>query len=223
MNRQLAKFLIRLYPPAWRARYGAEFHTFLESRRVSAADVLNIAACGVTERADEAWQAALPLLGFACLVILASGFSLYIAVSDHPSGLLWLCWAGVVGTCAALTASLLPSAGPAALSVSALVALFTLVSVVAALRFGTWHLAVAVAMLWLSQIWRALARHYAAAIVPGRRKLALLGIAMLSSAAFGLIHRGSFAGQDVWSLLFFPLLVITDTLWVARRALAEKQ
>jgi len=223
VKRSHSRFLIRLYPSAWRTRYGPEFQTFLESRQVPLWDVLNIAACGLMERVSEAWQAALPLIGFAYWVTVAVGFSFYVAISDHPSALLWLCWAGMVATCATLTAFRLGSAGPATLSVFALGALSTLVSIVAALRLGTRQLAVAVAMLWVSQIWRGLTRHYAAIIVPGRRKLALLGIAMLSSAAFGLIHRGGFAGNDIWSLLFFPILVITDTLWVTRRVLAEKR
>lgn len=50
MNPRAARFLTRLYPPAWRARFGEEFQTFLESRRVSAWETLNIASRAVAEQ-----------------------------------------------------------------------------------------------------------------------------------------------------------------------------
>jgi len=46
MNPRFARFLIGLYAPTWRARFGTEFQTFLESRHVSAGEALVIALRG---------------------------------------------------------------------------------------------------------------------------------------------------------------------------------
>lgn len=50
MNPRLAQFLVRLYPPSWRARYGAEFLTFLESDRGGLRNSANVAWSALCER-----------------------------------------------------------------------------------------------------------------------------------------------------------------------------
>jgi uncharacterized membrane protein len=50
MNPWLARFLTRLYPPAWRDRYGAEFEAFLEEGRGDLGTPLNVAWSALRER-----------------------------------------------------------------------------------------------------------------------------------------------------------------------------
>jgi hypothetical protein len=56
MNPRLAGFLTRLYPPAWRARYGAEYRMFLEARSVSAVEILDVVAQAAVEHVREKWR-----------------------------------------------------------------------------------------------------------------------------------------------------------------------
>ena len=56
MNPRLAGFLTRLYPPAWRARYGAEYRMFLEARSVSAVEILDILGQAAVEHVREKWR-----------------------------------------------------------------------------------------------------------------------------------------------------------------------
>ncbi len=91
MNRRLAKFLTRLYPPDWRARYGAEFQTFLESRTVSVREVLNVVGRAAIERVLEDLRYAPILIAFALALTggayfgaghtLREAFSQYAALS----------------------------------------------------------------------------------------------------------------------------------------------
>lgn len=89
MNRHLAKFLTRLYPPDWRARYGAEFQTFLESRSVPAKEVLNVIGRAAIEHVLEDLRYAPILIAFALAaaggVYLATGHGLREALSHYPA------------------------------------------------------------------------------------------------------------------------------------------
>lgn len=50
MNPRLARFLTRLYPPAWRKRYGAEFEALLETERVGFRTPFDLARSALLER-----------------------------------------------------------------------------------------------------------------------------------------------------------------------------
>jgi hypothetical protein len=50
MNPRLAQFLVRLYPSAWRKRYGAEFAAFLESGKGGLRTSANVGWSAVCER-----------------------------------------------------------------------------------------------------------------------------------------------------------------------------
>ena len=97
MNRRAARFLTRWYPPAWRARFGEEFQAFLEARRVSPAEALNVAVCALSER----FFGAVPLIGYACVLALSAAGALFLANDQHPAQTigahrtLWLVWATI--------------------------------------------------------------------------------------------------------------------------------
>jgi len=50
MNRRLARALVRLYPTAWRRRYGAEFASLLEDGPGGLGAALNVVASALGER-----------------------------------------------------------------------------------------------------------------------------------------------------------------------------
>ena len=50
MNPRLARFLTRLYPPAWRRRYGAEFEALLETERAGFGTPFEVAWSALAER-----------------------------------------------------------------------------------------------------------------------------------------------------------------------------
>lgn len=50
MNPRLARFLTRLYPPAWRKRYGAEFEALLETERAGFRTPFEVAWSALAER-----------------------------------------------------------------------------------------------------------------------------------------------------------------------------
>ncbi len=52
MNPTLARFLTRLYPPAWRKRYGAEFRALLETERLGFGTPFEVAWSALAERID---------------------------------------------------------------------------------------------------------------------------------------------------------------------------
>jgi hypothetical protein len=56
MNSRFAGLLTRLYPPAWRARYGAEYRMFLEARSVPAVEILDVIAQAAVEQVREKWR-----------------------------------------------------------------------------------------------------------------------------------------------------------------------
>ncbi len=57
MNRTLARWLLRAYPPAWRARYGEEFQDLLHAGRSGPATVLDVLRSAVRERCSPQLQA----------------------------------------------------------------------------------------------------------------------------------------------------------------------
>jgi len=120
MTRRSARFLTRLYPPAWRARYGEEFQLFLESRRVPLVEALNIVASAFSERA----AGLLPILLYAlvaafaaggALRLTASGVPLAQAIDAHPA--FWLGWAIVEAISLALVAAGAVAVAPAVFTI----------------------------------------------------------------------------------------------------------
>jgi hypothetical protein len=108
MTRRTARFLTRLYPPAWRARYGEEFQTFLESRRVRPLEVLDAIASALSERL----AGSLTIMLYACLATFAAGGALYLTTSGAPlvqiidtHRALWLGWALIEAGSLALAAA----------------------------------------------------------------------------------------------------------------------
>lgn len=96
MTRRTARFLTRLYPPAWRARYGEEFQAFLESRSVQLTEILSTVGSALSER----FMGALPIILYASVAAFAAGGSLYLAASGalviqalDAHRALWLSWA----------------------------------------------------------------------------------------------------------------------------------
>lgn len=114
MNPTLARFLTRLYPPAWRKRYGAEFKALLETERLGFGTPFEVAWSALAERfhptqevAKEQcfatqvvrpwWRAPsavfclapIPMLAgayaIACLILWA-GWRMFIPGSDSPFG-----------------------------------------------------------------------------------------------------------------------------------------
>ncbi len=124
MTRRAARFLTGLYPSEWRARYGEEFQTFLESRRVSPAEALKTVASALSERFLEAnivinLQRSLTIMGYACLATIAAGGALYLAVDDtslahaiQTHRALWVCWAVIEAGSLALLAAGIAIAAP---------------------------------------------------------------------------------------------------------------
>ncbi len=111
MNRRLASLLTRLYPPAWRARYGAEFEVLLASGRGGLRTVANIFWSALQERLSptpglresrsqfQSWCLRAPwaMFGLAPLFLLAgaylvaccylwSGWQIFLPGADTPFG-----------------------------------------------------------------------------------------------------------------------------------------
>jgi hypothetical protein len=89
MNPRLARFLARLYPPNWRARFGAEFQTFLESRHVPAREVCDVIGRAMVEHVKEDWWYApmMAVLAFAALgsEYVATGHSLISPMEENAA------------------------------------------------------------------------------------------------------------------------------------------
>lgn len=79
MNPRLAGFLTRLYPPAWRARYGTEYRMFLEARSVPALEILDVIGQAAVEHVREKWRYSPILL----ILLFAVEGGLRLA-SGHP-------------------------------------------------------------------------------------------------------------------------------------------
>lgn len=58
MNRKVAHFVTRLYPRAWRERYGEEFESLLLTERASIRTVMNVAWSALREHASPAQKQA---------------------------------------------------------------------------------------------------------------------------------------------------------------------
>ena len=127
MNRRAAGWLIRIYPVAWRARYGEEFLALIQERSVTPRETLNVIGCALYERVRSSGvykmskqQYSLVLMVYAYLAAIAAGLNLYWTVDDtplvdamraHPA--LFACWnlvaAGSLAALAAAVALGLPS------------------------------------------------------------------------------------------------------------------
>ena len=89
MSPRLASRLIRLFPPAWRARYGEEFQALLESHPSTVRAVCNVIVCAVGARVSS-WspftmdnrQRALVFMTYAYLAAVAAGVNFYFSVDD---------------------------------------------------------------------------------------------------------------------------------------------
>lgn len=101
MNRRVAKTLVRLYPRAWRERYGAELSDMLEDRPGGLAAVLDVLRSALGERMLptvqggemvaasrlETWGARAPwaVFGIAPVVLLAAAYFVALMI-------LWTGW-----------------------------------------------------------------------------------------------------------------------------------
>ena len=91
MNPKLAHLLTRLYPSAWRKRYGEEFQTFLELGPSNVRIAMNVVWSALYERVS-LWggfgmtriQQALILMMYGCLTAITGGVNLYWTVDDNP-------------------------------------------------------------------------------------------------------------------------------------------
>jgi acyl-CoA synthetase (AMP-forming)/AMP-acid ligase II len=116
VTRRAARFLTRLYPTGWRARYGEEFQTFLESRRVLFREILNILGSALSERL----AGFLTIVLYACPATVAAGGAIYLTASGAPvvqafeaHRALWLCWAIIEASALAIAAAGVVAVAPA--------------------------------------------------------------------------------------------------------------
>jgi len=91
MDPKLARRLTAFYPPAWRARYGAEFSAFLEEYPANTSAVMNVVGSAIREhlRASGAFdmdarQRSLILMAYAYLAAVAAGVNFYWTIDDTP-------------------------------------------------------------------------------------------------------------------------------------------
>jgi hypothetical protein len=88
MNSRLAGFLTRLYPRTWQARYGEEYRLFLETRRVSRLEILDVIAQAAVENVREAWRSAPILLALLFSVeggLCLAGGHARETIAQHPA------------------------------------------------------------------------------------------------------------------------------------------
>jgi hypothetical protein len=100
MNRRLARMLVKMYPRAWRERYGAEFAAMLEDGPGGLGTALNVIAAALSERVLptkggemtgtsrwEKWGARAPwaVFGIAPMVLLAAAYLVSFVI-------LWTGW-----------------------------------------------------------------------------------------------------------------------------------
>jgi hypothetical protein len=224
VTRRSARFLTRLYPPAWRARFGAEFQTFLESRHVSPLEALNIAGCALGERVKESWRIALLVMAFAFILTFVAGGSFYLGLDARPHPALWLCWGALNAAAAAMFRTMLPS--PAREMRQALrswrlvwCSVTTLFGCASLLFFRSpWQFAAGMVIISVGSFWRNMVDLSAPSASGPRLAFLLIATAALGSAGWGLVFHGSRA--DVLSMVIFPLLVAVDALPSARRLFA---
>jgi hypothetical protein len=98
VNGRLAAALVRLYPRAWRARYGEEFVILLSDHPSAATAIANVIGSAARERLIAAslslslfWrgdmdrrQHSLVLMSYAYLAAVAAGVNFYWTVADTP-------------------------------------------------------------------------------------------------------------------------------------------
>lgn len=225
MNSRAARFLTKLYPQSWRARFGAEFQTFLETRRVSPSEVLDIAGRAFIEHLEETWRAALRAIAFACVVTVAVRYSFNLGIGERPQPEAWLGWGGLFGTAAAIFVPMLPASRPVlrAMLRSPWVLGYKLLVLVYCARIlwhGPWHLGAGLATILIGTFWKEVARGLAASIDGWRMAISIVATVSLVSAGLGLMLRGSFESNDVWLPWVFSLLAVADTVRSERRIFA---
>ena len=225
MTRRAARFLTSLYPPAWRARFGAEFQTFLESREVSLLEAIDIAGRAAFERISEGWRAALLATTFVCTPMFAGFCAVYLGAGGHAiHSALWLCWGAIEAAAITACLAMMGPLGPAirgALGSRRLMgqAAFTLLAGAVLLYYGFgWHMAAGLAMLWTGNLWQSVAGRWA-----DERLSFLLAAsivtATLDSLGWGLFYRGDFV-IDLWLFASLALFEVIKTTKSARRIFA---
>lgn len=137
MSPKRARFLVRLYPRAWRARFGAEFQTFLESREVSLLEALDIARSAIVERLREGWRQLLLLSALAAVFTFIAEVGLYTGLERVPRAV-WLVWGLIEIPAAILCVPAIRGSGAA---------------LCAKLRSWWWLLACDLASLFLQRDW----------------------------------------------------------------------
>jgi hypothetical protein len=225
VTRRSARFLTRLYPPAWRARFAAEFQTFLESRRVSPRETLDIAGRAVMERVSEGWQAALLVTAFLGIPMFAGCCALYLGAGRHAAWpVLWLCWGAIEAAAVAVCLSMLRSPGPAirgTLGSWRFIGLTatTLLSAAVLLFLGSgWHMTAGLVILWVGGFWL-----FVASRLTGTRLESLLAAsivtATLDSLGWGVFYRG-YPMVAIWLFAVLPLFEVVKATNSARRIFA---
>jgi hypothetical protein len=102
--------LIRLYPSAWRARYGAEMLDLLEERPPTWRDAIDLIRCAIDAHLHPPTASRLP--AFAAILAGAAWTVVALAVlaepvpPDWPGFLAWTLVPGLIGAVAGLIASL---------------------------------------------------------------------------------------------------------------------
>lgn len=223
MKQSRARFLIRLYPSAWRIRYGSEFQTFLESRHVTALEALNIAACALLEHLRESAA----LIGVVSAITLSSALSFYLGFSDQPHLALWLCWFAIVAAAAACIAPVIRSSKKSTRAVIRgrriwlyIFAAWMIFNTITALLSGRWGSIPAPALLWLGG--RKLVPRVAASMTTPRVLLALIASAMTSSAGAGLLFRSDGSHGGTFLGLMLVLLATADSIKGAHKLLLKR-
>ncbi len=211
MTRRAARFLTRLYPPHWRARYGEEFQTFLESRRVLFLEILNILGSALSERL----AGFLTMILYACVVTFSAGGAIYLkgsggpvvqVIESHP--VLWLCWSIIETGSLAMIAAGVVTVAPVAIRILrttsryarfrlvnlVITGLFLIVGLTLAAAGKSWALSgtlivLASCLLQAAHILNYVIAHTELSHSLGRRKLAVLAMAA-SLVATTIISAG---------------------------------
>lgn len=91
MTRQVARFLIGLYPLSWRARYGAEFEAFLIQETAGIREIVDVMCCAFREHIIllgefrmTNLQRSIVWMAYSCLAAILAGINLWWTVDDTP-------------------------------------------------------------------------------------------------------------------------------------------
>lgn len=91
MTRRASRFLISLYPRAWRARYAEEFEAFLTHEEVGFREIVDVVCCALRERiflpgvfTMNNLQRSLVWMTYSCLAAILAGINLWWTVDDTP-------------------------------------------------------------------------------------------------------------------------------------------